>query len=87
MTFNKQNKLITGKDPTLAQVCNNSTLQRQDLESHHKEDLIIYQLASMASGAGDNAKNSMMLQMLSSYLFLYLKTKDCKNNLDSPSCP
>ena len=51
MIFSKQNKLvITRKDPTLAQVCNNSTLQRQDLESHHKEDVTIYQLAPTAAG-------------------------------------
>ena len=53
MIFNKQDKLvITRKDPTLAQVCNNSTLQRQDLESHHKEDVIIYHSAPTASSAG-----------------------------------
>ena len=51
-----QNKLvITGKNPTLTQVCNNPTLQRQDLESHHKGGVIIYQLAPTTSGADDNS--------------------------------
>ena len=47
--------MITRKDPTLAQVCNNSTLQRQDLESHHKEDVIIYHSAPTASSTGDDS--------------------------------
>ena len=39
---NQTKLVITGKDPTPVQVWNNSTLQRQDLKTHHEEaDVII----------------------------------------------
>ena len=34
---------------------NNSALHIKELESHHKRDVIIYQLAATASDAGDDS--------------------------------
>ena len=54
-SFSKYSKLvITEKSPV--QVCNDSTLQRQDQESYHKEDdvIIIRHLTPIASAADDS---------------------------------
>ena len=61
--------MITGKYATLVQVCNNSALQRKDLESRHTRDVSIYQLAPTTSGPGDDShtKETSMIQMSSSY--------------------
>lgn len=54
---NQTKLVITGKDPTPVQVWNNSTLQRQDLKTHHEEAdvIIIHHLVRIVSGvSGDS---------------------------------
>ena len=54
---NQTKLVITGKDPTPVQVCNNSTFQRPDLKTHHEEAnvIIIHHLVRIASGASTDS--------------------------------
>ena len=57
IAYTQTKVVITAKHPIPVQVCNNSTLQRPDLKTHHEEAdvIIIHHLVRNASGASSHS--------------------------------